>query len=89
MGDWLKQTDATVERLRLKASSLRAHHRRVRADITAKRELGDALRPVDFDKIRIEIEEYSRKIESKNRHLVDLKNISGKATPTSATLWQG
>lgn len=73
----MKQSDATVDRVRLKISSLRAHHRRVRSDMAVKMELGEALRPVDFDKIRIEIHEYNRKIESKNQHLADLKNISG------------
>ncbi|XP_034257158.1 coiled-coil domain-containing protein 113-like [Thrips palmi] len=80
MTDLMKLADATVDRLRLKTASLRAHHKRVRADIAVKRELGDALRPVDFDKINIEIEEYQRKIDNKNRHLIDLKNISGSAT---------
>ncbi|XP_026281122.2 coiled-coil domain-containing protein 113 [Frankliniella occidentalis] len=80
MTDWVKQADATIDRIRLKVSSLRAHHRRVRENIAVKRELGDALRPVDFDKIRIEIEELNRKIESNSQHLNDLKGISGSAT---------
>ena len=66
-----------MERFRLKISSLRTQHKRIRADIAVKRELGETLRPVDFEKARIEIHEYNRKIETKIRHLIDLKNISG------------
>ena len=70
--------DAIIERLRLKMSELKSYRKKVHADLAAKRELSESLRPVDIETLKIENEQLTRNIQLKIKHLNEVKTISGK-----------
>jgi len=69
--------DSDVGKLALKNSTLKAQVAMAESQLKQKDEQGDALHPIDFEQLKIEHEQYVRKIEEKNAELLRLKRATG------------
>ena len=69
--------DSDVGKLALKNSTLKAQVAMAESQLKQKEEQGDALHPIDFEQLKIEHEQYVRKIEEKNAELLLLKRATG------------
>lgn len=76
--EWLKTIDSTIEQIRLKMTTIKSQIRKVKLQLQHRKELGEALRPVDFEQLNIENQVCIREIDKKNRYLLEMKKIVGK-----------
>lgn len=76
--EWLKATNIAIERVKLKMTGVKSQIRKVRMQLEHSKTLGEALRTIDFEQLSIENQDCMRKIEEKNRHLLQMKKIAGK-----------
>jgi len=76
--EWLKATNTAIERVKLKMTSVKSQMRKIRMQLEQRKALGEALRAIDFEQLYIENQEFMRKIEEKNRYLLQMKKIAGK-----------
>ncbi|XP_061726912.1 uncharacterized protein LOC133532313 [Cydia pomonella] len=79
MTEWMKICDSQIGKLRLRTSTLNTQYAKFKGQIKVKAELNDRLRPVDFDKIKIENQEALATIERKTKQLEELKKMTGDA----------
>ncbi|XP_063631535.1 uncharacterized protein LOC134802768 [Cydia splendana] len=79
MTEWMKICDSQIGKLRLRTSTLNTQFAKFKGQIKIKAELNDKLRPVDFDKIKIENQEAVATIEQKTKQLEELKKMTGDA----------
>lgn len=79
MEEWLRSAEVTLEKLRLRTSSLYVQFQKVSSQLLAKEELGETLHAVDFEQLKIENQRLIKRIEEKNTHLLELKKMNGKA----------
>ncbi|XP_063391350.1 uncharacterized protein LOC134676897 [Cydia fagiglandana] len=79
MTEWMKICDSQIGKLRLRTSTLNTQYAKFKGQIKIKAELNDKLRPVDFDKIKIENQEAVATIEQKTKQLEELKMMTGEA----------
>ncbi|XP_004924986.1 coiled-coil domain-containing protein 113 [Bombyx mori] len=79
MTEWVKATDSQIGKLRLRTSTLNTHYSKLKGQIQVKEELSQNLRPVDFDKLKIENGECISVIEQKIQQLGELKKMTGDA----------
>lgn len=77
MEEWLRDAEVTLEKLRLRTSTLYIQFAKVSSQLLAKEELGETLHAVDFDQLQIENQRLRKKIEEKNTHLLELKKMTG------------
>lgn len=77
MEEWLRSAEVTLEKLRLRTSSLYVQFQKVSNQLLAKEELGETLHAVDFEQLQIENQRLIKKIEEKNTHLLELKRMTG------------
>lgn len=80
MEEWLRSAEVTLEKLRLRTSSLYVQFQKVSSQLLAKEELGETLHAVDFEQLKIENQRLIKKIEEKNTHLLELKKMNGRNT---------
>lgn len=73
MEDKLRQKDTTIEKLRLKNTTMKAQITKLEQQLQHKEEMGEVLHLVDFDQLKIENQQYMEKIEEKNNELLKLK----------------
>lgn len=78
--DKFKQTDAIIEKLRLKNATLKSQISKLEATLAQKEEVGDALHYIDFHQLQIENKQYVAKIEERNDELLSVKHASSKTT---------
>lgn len=78
MEEWLRSADSTVEKMRLRTSTLKSMFIKLSNQLIQKEELGEAIDAVDFDQLRIENQHLAERIEQKNTHLLELKRMNGK-----------
>ncbi|KAG5443742.1 Coiled-coil domain-containing protein 113 [Clonorchis sinensis] len=76
--DSMRQRDTIVDKLRLKNSALHTQLRKSREQLRQKEELGEVLRPVDFEQLKIDNSECLRKIDERNQEIQRLKLVAGK-----------
>ncbi|EFN63634.1 Coiled-coil domain-containing protein 113 [Camponotus floridanus] len=76
--EWLKTIDSTIEQIRLKMTTIKSQIRKVKLQLQHRKELGEALRPVDFEQLNIENQVCIREIDKKNRYLLEMKKIVGR-----------
>ncbi|XP_072762278.1 cilia- and flagella-associated protein 263-like [Anoplolepis gracilipes] len=76
--EWLKIADITVEQIRLKMTTIKTQIRKVKLQLQHRKELGEALRAVDFEQLNIENQVCIREIDEKNRYLLKMKKIVGR-----------
>ncbi|XP_029165748.1 LOW QUALITY PROTEIN: coiled-coil domain-containing protein 113 [Nylanderia fulva] len=73
--EWLKIIDAAMEQIRLRMTTTRSQIRKVKLQLQHRKELGEALRAVDFEQLNIENQVCIREIDEKNRYLLEMKRI--------------
>lgn len=78
MEEWLKSAESTIEKMRLRTSTLKQMFIKLSGQLITKEELGESIDAVDFDQLRIENKHLSETIDQKNSHLLDLKKMNGK-----------
>lgn len=76
--EWLKVVDIVTEQIRLKMATIKCQIRKFKLQLKQRKELGEALRVVDFEQLNIENEVCIRKIDEKNKYLLEMKRIAGK-----------
>ena len=74
----LKTTDNMIEKLRLKTSNLKIQIKKVKQQLNLRRELSETLRPVEFDRLKIENDIHERDIEERQKHFLEMKIVFGK-----------
>ncbi|CAH2056277.1 unnamed protein product, partial [Iphiclides podalirius] len=82
MNEWVKITDSKIGKLRLRTSTLNTQYSKLKGQIKMKAELSESLRPVDFEKIKIENNECLAVIDKKLQQLAELKKMTGDANLT-------
>lgn len=65
--------------MRLRVGTVVSRAAKLSSLLVQKRELGENVHEVDFEKITIENERLAEKIEQKNTHLIELKKMTGNA----------
>ncbi len=76
--DKFKQTDAIIEKLRLKNSTLKSQINKIETSLAQKEEIGDVLHYIDFHQLQIENKQYVAKIEERNDELLTVKLSASK-----------
>ncbi|XP_013136695.1 PREDICTED: coiled-coil domain-containing protein 113-like [Papilio polytes] len=82
MNEWVKITDRKIGKFRLRTSTLNTQYSKLKGQIKIKAELSEHLRPVDFEKIKIENNECLSIIDKKLQQLAELKKMTGDANLT-------
>ncbi|CAH0599931.1 unnamed protein product [Chrysodeixis includens] len=77
--EWMKLSDSQVAKLRLRTSTLNTQYSKLKGQIKVKAELSESLRPVDFEKKKIENSECLKLINQKLSQLTELKKMTGDA----------
>jgi len=67
-----------MEQIRLKMATIKCQIRKVKLQLKQRKELSEALRAIDFEKLNIENQVCIQKIDEKNRYLLEMKRIAGK-----------
>ncbi|KAF5274793.1 hypothetical protein FQR65_LT00376 [Abscondita terminalis] len=80
MEEWLRSAEFTIEKMRLRTSTLKVTYLKLCAQLIQREELGETLDAADFDQLRIENKHLDEKIEQKTRHLLELKKMNGAAS---------
>lgn len=79
MTEWVKMSDDQIGKLRLRTSTLNTQFSKLKSQMKVKAELSENLRPVDFEKLRIENQEILDAIDRKMIQLGELKKMTGDA----------
>lgn len=82
MTEWVKMCDDQIGKLRLRTSTLNTQFSKLKGQIKVKAELSEHLRPVDFEKMKIENQEILEAIDRKLIQLGELKKMTGDANLT-------
>lgn len=61
----------------MKSATTRMHIRKARQQLAQRKELGELLHVVDFEKLNIENQDYAKLLEEKNLYVIDMKRIAG------------
>lgn len=61
----------------MKSATLRMLIRKARQQLAQRKELGELLHAVDFEKLSIENQDYAKMLEEKNLYVIDMKRIAG------------
>ncbi|XP_011693485.1 PREDICTED: coiled-coil domain-containing protein 113 [Wasmannia auropunctata] len=80
--EWLKVVDIVMEHIRLKMATIKCQIRKVKLQLKQRKELGEALRAVDFEQLNIETQVGIRKIDEKNQYVLEMKRIAGRSSIT-------
>lgn len=83
MEEKLRQKDTTIEKLRLKNSTIKAQIAKMEQMLAHKEEMGEVLHLVDFDQLKIENQQYLEKIEERNNELLRLKLSTSRTVQVS------
>ncbi|KAF3425538.1 hypothetical protein E2986_08220 [Frieseomelitta varia] len=75
--EWLRSANTILQRLRLKSATTKMHIRKARQQLAQRKELGELLHAVDFEKLNIENQDYAKLLEEKNLYVIDMKRIAG------------
>ncbi|XP_047038100.1 coiled-coil domain-containing protein 113-like [Helicoverpa zea] len=79
MTEWVKISDSQIGKLRLRTSTLNTQYSKLKGQIKVKAELSESLRPVDFEKLKIENSQCLKLIDHKLQQLGELKKMTGDA----------
>ncbi|XP_044745928.1 coiled-coil domain-containing protein 113-like [Coccinella septempunctata] len=77
--EWLKTSLAVIQKYRLRQSTLTSHLRKLKEVLKQKKELGESLHAVDFEKLQIENNHFLKEIDLRTLQLIDLKRMNGGA----------
>ncbi|KAL6429883.1 hypothetical protein ACFW04_007628 [Cataglyphis niger] len=76
--EWFKIIDTTIEQMRLKMTTIKSLIKKIKLQMQQRKELGEALRVVDFKKLKVENQICIREIDEKNQYLLEMKKIVGR-----------
>ncbi|XP_012055541.1 PREDICTED: coiled-coil domain-containing protein 113-like [Atta cephalotes] len=76
--DSLKVVDIISEQIRLKMTTIKCQIRKVKLQLRHREELGEALRVIDFEQLKIENQICVQKIDEKNQYLLGMKRFADK-----------
>lgn len=79
MSDWMRSAQLCIDKMRLHLATAKQKFKKICVYLEQKKELGENIRTVDFEKIIIENQHFVKKIELKNLNLVELKKMSGNS----------
>ncbi|XP_068894339.1 cilia- and flagella-associated protein 263-like isoform X2 [Tenebrio molitor] len=79
MEECFKQTRLTIDKIRLRTSSLKVQYQKICNQLTQKKLLGENLQEVDFEQLQIENKRLVEKIDQRNLLLLELKKMNGRA----------
>ncbi|KYM80707.1 hypothetical protein ALC53_08876 [Atta colombica] len=74
--DSLKVVDIITEQIRLKMTTIKCQIRKVKLQLRHREELGEALRVIDFEQLKIENQICVQKIDEKNQYLLGMKRFA-------------
>ncbi|XP_033208268.1 coiled-coil domain-containing protein 113-like isoform X2 [Belonocnema kinseyi] len=74
----LKVSDNMIHKLRLKTSELKTQIKKKKEQLDARREISEALRPIEFEQLAIENEIYERQIQERTKHFLEMKKEFGR-----------
>lgn len=77
--NWLKMMEKTIEKIRLKNSTTKSQIVKARKQLIQREQLGEDLRPVDFDQLKIQRDDYKRKIKQSAMYILQIKKVIGIA----------
>lgn len=66
-----------MERIRLKIIGIKSEIGKAKLQLKQRKEIGEALRAVDFEQLSIKNQDCIRKIDEKNQYLLEMKRIAG------------
>lgn len=61
----------------MKTTTITSQIRKAKLQLKQRKELGEALRAIDFEQLYIENQDCVRKIDEKNLYLLEMKKIAG------------
>ena len=70
--------EALVEKLRVKNGALKIASSKLQAQLAHEKGMGEVLRQVDFDQLKIENQQLCEKIHGKNQELLQMKRTTAK-----------
>jgi len=82
MEDRLRVKEVTVEKLKMKNSSIKVQISKMEQQLQQKEEMGEVLHVIDFDQLKIENQQYLEKIEERNNELLKMKLSTGHTVQT-------
>lgn len=71
--------EKTIEKIRLKNSTTKSQIVKARKQLIQREQLGEDLRPVDFDQLKIQRDDYKRKIKQSAMYILQIKKVIGIA----------
>lgn len=74
----LKAIDSAIERLRLKTATIKTQTRKVKLQLQQRKQMGEALRAIDFEQLNIENQVCMQKIDEKFQCLLQMKKVAGE-----------
>ena len=76
--DSLKVVNIIIEQIRLKMITIKCQIRKVKLQLRHREQLGEALRVIDFEQLKIENQICVQKIDEKTQYLLGMKRFAGK-----------
>lgn len=61
----------------MKTATVKLQIKRARLQLAQRKELGEMLHVIDFEKLRIENQDFAKLLEEKNLYVIDMKKIAG------------
>lgn len=77
MEEKIRQRDASIEKLRLKNTTIKSKLQKIESQLEQKEEMGDVLHYIDFHQLQIENAQFQERIEGRNGDLLRLKVGTG------------
>ncbi|XP_043488932.1 coiled-coil domain-containing protein 113-like [Polistes fuscatus] len=74
--DWLKNINRSIEKVRLKSATIRLKIRKAKKQLIQREQLGEDLRPVDFERLKIQNEDCKKQINQSGQFLIDVKRVT-------------
>ncbi|XP_035727687.1 coiled-coil domain-containing protein 113-like isoform X1 [Vespa mandarinia] len=75
--NWLKMIEKTVEKIRLKNTMTKSQIIKAKKQLIQREQLGEDLRPIDFDQLKIQRDDYKRKIKQSAVYILQIKKVIG------------
>ncbi|CAG9855004.1 unnamed protein product [Phyllotreta striolata] len=79
MDEWIRQAMLSMEKLRLRISSLKSQYKKLSTNYYQRKELSATVHAVDFDQLEIANKHLLLKIDQKQLYLIELKKMNGGA----------
>ncbi|XP_018346349.1 PREDICTED: coiled-coil domain-containing protein 113-like [Trachymyrmex septentrionalis] len=75
--DSLKVVDIITEKIRLKMATIKCQIIKIKLQLKHRKELGETLRVIDFEQLKIKNRICVQKVDEKNQYLLEMKRMAG------------